>query len=402
MPIRGYHQCPFIYDKQPYSHTENHPLLLGRVWRWVRLPLLGRSWLLRRESSSVLQVGGGSRRKVSRTLTHAEKKIEYKSPFQAVEDVVVVVEEDPSGRGCISLPPPPALQDQPGRRPHVKDVVEVFKDSGTGSNNTPSTLCSDSGTGNCNLTYHERREEAGNLAIVPIPVFTRQQYRVVTPTSAARHTHRVRRICSSASARAASATRPHNHPQNAQDMASGSPPSNVVTGRRHSWCCPQDGLDAKQYRTQSTQTFKSPKNGDSAELSPQHPPGGQRCDHREPHHLHDHEHLPPFSDLGPSHDGRRPRGADDYPALSPRDLPELYVPRPGGDHVIDLDDDPVFVVASACEYKRDNEKINDQNDCPARKMNKQHRITRSRGYVSVDIKRLVLGELLLKGNCLLP
>lgn len=336
----------------PWAYIICRKLFSSRVWRWVRLPLLGRSWLLRRESSSVLQVGGGSRRKVSRTLTHAEKKIEYKSPFQAVEDVVVVVEEDPSGRGCISPPPaPPPSKTSQGDDLTSKDVVEVFKDSGTGSNNTPSTLCSDSGTGNCNLTYHERREEAGNLAIVPIPVFTRQQYRVVTPTSAARHTHRVRRICSSASARAASATRPHNHPQNAQDMASGSPPSNVVTGRRHSWCCPQDGLDAKQYRTQSTQTFKSPKNGDSAELSPQHPPpGGQRCDHREPHHLHDHEHLPPFSDLGPSHDGRRPRGADDYPALSPRDLPELYVPRPGGDHVIDLDDDPVFVVASAVSH----------------------------------------------------
>ncbi|XP_047500907.1 prostaglandin E2 receptor EP4 subtype-like isoform X2 [Penaeus chinensis] len=330
----------------PWAYIICRKLFSSRVWRWVRLPLLGRSWLLRRESSSVLQ-GGGSRKKVSRTLTHAEKKMEYKSPFQAAEDVVVVVEEDPSGRGCISPPPaPPPSKTSQGDDLTSKDMVEIFKDSGTGSNNTPSTLCSDSGTGNCNLTYHERREEAGTLAVVPIPVFTSQQYRVVTPTSAARHTHRVRRICSSASARAASATRPHNHPQNAQDMASGSPPFNVVTGRRHSWCCPQDGLDAKQYRTQSTQTFKSPKDGDSDELSPQHPHfGGQRYDHEHPH-LNDLGHSHEGS-VPTRHDGRRPRGPEDYPVLSPRDLPERYVPRPGGDHVIDLDDDPVFIVASA-------------------------------------------------------
>ncbi|XP_042877274.1 prostaglandin E2 receptor EP4 subtype-like isoform X2 [Penaeus japonicus] len=339
----------------PWAYIICRKLFSSRVWRWVRMPLLGRSWLLRRESSSVLQVGGGSRKKVSRTVTHAEKKIEYKTPYQAAEDVVVVVEEDPSGRGCISSPPaPPPSKTSQGDDLGSKDMVEIFKDSGTGSNNTPSTLCSDSGTGNCNLTYHERREEEGNMTIVPIPVFTSQQYRVVTPTSAARHTHRVRRICSSASARTASVTRPHAHPQNAQDMSSGSSPSNVVTGRRHSWCCPQDGLDAKQYRTQSTQTFKAlSKNDDSSDLSPH-----QQYDPHEPHHLNDHEHCH-HNDLGGhSHegcvttrgDGRRPRVPDDYPVLSPHDLPERYIPRAAGDYVIDFDEDPVFIVASAVSH----------------------------------------------------
>ncbi|XP_042877276.1 alpha-1D adrenergic receptor-like isoform X4 [Penaeus japonicus] len=266
----------------PWAYIICRKLFSSRVWRWVRMPLLGRSWLLRRESSSVLQVGGGSRKKVSRTVTHAEKKIEYKTPYQ------------------------------------------------------------------------ERREEEGNMTIVPIPVFTSQQYRVVTPTSAARHTHRVRRICSSASARTASVTRPHAHPQNAQDMSSGSSPSNVVTGRRHSWCCPQDGLDAKQYRTQSTQTFKAlSKNDDSSDLSPH-----QQYDPHEPHHLNDHEHCH-HNDLGGhSHegcvttrgDGRRPRVPDDYPVLSPHDLPERYIPRAAGDYVIDFDEDPVFIVASAVSH----------------------------------------------------
>ncbi|XP_037779488.1 uncharacterized protein LOC119576029 [Penaeus monodon] len=49
----------------PWAYIICRKLFSSRVWRWVRLPLLGRSWLLRRESSSVLQGGGGSRKKVS-------------------------------------------------------------------------------------------------------------------------------------------------------------------------------------------------------------------------------------------------------------------------------------------------------------------------------------------------
>ncbi|XP_042210043.1 uncharacterized protein LOC121857853 [Homarus americanus] len=83
-----------------------------------------------------------------------------------------------------------------------------------------------------------------------------KQYRVEAlgePRHHPRLPPRLKRITSSASARDASTTRPPSyalHPDGRGRLV-----ARVTYGRRHSWCCTQDGLEAKHYRTQSTQTF---------------------------------------------------------------------------------------------------------------------------------------------------
>ncbi|XP_064096363.1 uncharacterized protein LOC135208152 [Macrobrachium nipponense] len=229
----------------PWAYIICRKVFTTRVWRWLRKPLLGRSWLLRRESSSLANLG--SRRKISRTLTPGEKKIEYKSPFH----------DQPA------TPPSPV---QPVasqvRELEVKDIVEIFRDSGTGSNNTPSTFCSDSGNGNNNNANSNHlyqgiviyAMDVTKLGVVPIPVFMSQQYRV-GPPSEKHNNRRVRRICSSASARSASNRHKDSLNNPNGGIQNGLSPEEI-SGRRHSWCCPQDALLAKHYRTQSTQTFK--------------------------------------------------------------------------------------------------------------------------------------------------
>ncbi|XP_068235425.1 prostaglandin E2 receptor EP4 subtype-like isoform X2 [Palaemon carinicauda] len=327
----------------PWAYIICRKVFTTRVWRWLRKPLLGRSWLLRRESSSLANLG--SRRKISRTLTPGEKKIEYKSPFHG-EDIreisggVVIVDEINNRRRPPSPIQPVASQ---VRELEVKDIVEIFRDSGTGSNNTPSTFCSDSGNGNNNNTnsnqLYQDAMDVTRLGVVPIPVFMSQQYRVGPPSE--KHNRRVRRICSSASAR--SASNRHKDSSNNQngDAQNGLSPEEI-SGRRHSWCCPQDALTAKHYRTQSTQTFK----GDNSFLAGPSPNDflGSRCalrpeiiltgDNSSSHKLSPNSFYTPTDHFNWSH-------RCDF------DSSDQFTSQFQSDSLPDPDDDPVFVVASS-------------------------------------------------------
>ncbi|XP_069941916.1 uncharacterized protein, partial [Cherax quadricarinatus] len=147
----------------------------------------------------------------------------------------------------------------------AKEVLKVLLDSGSPSNITPSSRCSDSGLAAVNNSpYHGSTVEPGSQALVPIPVFTCQQYRVealgeprpqLRPLP--RPLPRLKRITSSASARNAPASpRPRSQALPLDGVGPASSVSTVVFGRRHSWCCSRDVDDTKQYRSQSTQTFR--------------------------------------------------------------------------------------------------------------------------------------------------
>ncbi|KAG7175660.1 hypothetical protein Hamer_G026565 [Homarus americanus] len=192
-----------------------------------------------------------------------------------------------------------------------KELVEIFKDSGTGSNNnTPSTHCSDSGTAaaatpyshNCDPACHgivflpvlivsvpppagivflpvlivsvpppagAGERTLGSLNVVPIPVFTSSSIEWRRWGS-----HATTHACPHASRGSPRPPPPampqppgRPHTPSTQTVSQTTPHlrfthtgrgrlvARVTYGRRHSWCCTQDGLEAKHYRTQSTQTF---------------------------------------------------------------------------------------------------------------------------------------------------
>ncbi|XP_071513792.1 prostaglandin E2 receptor EP4 subtype-like isoform X2 [Panulirus ornatus] len=274
----------------PWAYIICRKVFMMRAWRWMRLSLMG-SRLDRLGGRETSSRPLGSQKKAAPTPARSSERYRYRTPFRgsgggAELDMalsVVAMEEEVDAHHHLhhnhhhhhhhhhsSLSPPappsptPLSKESLTRELQPKDVVEIFKDSGTGSNITPSTFCSDSGEGICNhtclagggaATQGLLGTEPLQQEAVPIPVFTCGQYRVVPPAEL-RLPRRLKRITSSASARAAPSARPPRHAHNPDDTGRDSWLPLVVKGRRHSWCCPLDELETKQYRTRSTQTFK--------------------------------------------------------------------------------------------------------------------------------------------------
>ncbi|XP_050736353.1 prostaglandin E2 receptor EP4 subtype-like [Eriocheir sinensis] len=286
----------------PWAYIICRKVFVTRAWRWMRLSLMGSRFLGRENSSHP----GSSKR----TPRPPEKPI-YRPTYKGVEDdvngamekgVVVMVEKE-----ALLPAPPPVVVPPPPHDPLLmaglvegvdtgvgltKEAQDGFRDSGTGSHNTPSTGCSDSGTANCSMHLPAPTEDNN---VVPIPVFTSQQYRMCAVEELKDHA-RLKRITSSASARAAPASRPAaRSTYDAPDTPPGSWASWAGTqGRRHSWCCPHDGADGKQYRTQSTQTFK-----------PDTHTHHHHHHHLHPHYQYTHYLLPPSCHQYTPQDPRR-------------------------------------------------------------------------------------------------
>ncbi|XP_042237989.1 uncharacterized protein LOC121876705 isoform X2 [Homarus americanus] len=315
----------------PWAYIICRKLFATRAWKWMRFSLMG-SRLLGRESSCQ-NPGGGSHKKLSKTIKPPEK-IQYKTPYKGAgegdpglkEGVAVEAEGDGRGGGD-ALPPPSPTKDTATTNGDLKPKIpaavakevleakegdieakiqclEIFKDSPT------STGCSDNVNYGTPL-HSEPGVEA--LAVVPIPVFTCEQYRVHHLLGDHLHPSRLKRISSSASARAASRSRKPKHTLDPNDINSDSWVSALsVLGRRHSWSCLQDAPEAKQYRTQSTQTFKPQTNphqhglcheGDD-DFASCHQHDGDNLSHHQqpprtpsPHHTHHHHYVPYYQEL---------------------------------------------------------------------------------------------------------
>lgn len=319
----------------PWAYIICRKVFVTRAWRWMRLSLMGSRFLGRENSSHP-----GSSKKAMRP---PEKPL-YRPAFKGIEDaggdmakgVVVMVEKDTLIKPTANNAAPLACDSLVAGRLGLegvavengveltKETQDVFRDSGTGSHNTPSTT--DSGTANCNMALPEEAAE------VPIPVFTSQQYRMC-PVEELNDHARLKRITSSASARAAPSSRPARNTYDAPDPASDNWASWTGTqGRRHSWCCPQDGSEGKQYRTQSTQTFK---------------PDAPSVPHT--HHHHHHHHLHPHYQYGHSQHGQY-LAPPYHPYSSPQDPRRLYP-----NQCSDVGDDSVFTVGEAATRLMDGE-----------------------------------------------
>lgn len=355
----------------PWAYIICRKVFSTRAWRWMRLSLMG-SKLLARESSS--HPPGGSNKKPSQKNKPPEK-IQYKTHFNGEaaldlsKEVVVVV----------SPPVPLASKDslskeqESNKVEETKDgvegqnIVEVFK----GSSEAPSSGCSHSETtAKCNPSFHGDGRDLATLSVVPIPVFTSQQYRVC-PLEERLHTLR---LTSSASARASRTTK------QAQDLCETSSgmwvSASAVLGRRHSWSCDQDNLDDKQLRTQSTQTIRLLAD-DTARLA---------CHHHHHHNHHrklqnDHNHHSNYDSYGSyhqqnDHTAHKERNIDDsrlhhnhtpYPLHNhttyyhgERGLYHCGHTHEGGGHLYsneystDPNDDSVFIIDNEVSRWRDN------------------------------------------------
>nr|XP_053647200.1 uncharacterized protein LOC128698817 isoform X2 [Cherax quadricarinatus] len=286
----------------PWAYIICRKVFATRAWRWVRLSLMG-SRLLGRESSSH---PGGSHKKLSRTAKPPEK-IQYKTPYKGggggeemvgVKDVVVVVAKD----SLILSPTPPPLPPTPPPLPPpprtpAKDTkpVATSKDMG-GTNegggstvewalrepksliptitstatptNIPLTNFIDSEPTTYATPPHAAGQDMLTLGVVPIPVFTSEQYcvrQLVEPEHRHHqyhHNHQLRfsRLPYSASARCSptSGDTGQTGGINSETLSDSWVSVSSVLGRRHSWCCTQIPSNDKQYRTQSTQTIITP------------------------------------------------------------------------------------------------------------------------------------------------
>nr|XP_045584918.1 uncharacterized protein LOC123747022 isoform X2 [Procambarus clarkii] len=285
----------------PWAYIICRKVFATRAWRWMRLSFMG-SRLLARDSSSH---PGGSHKKLSKTIKPPEK-IQYKTPFKGGDNgvtqerdnkaMVVVVEGDALLNTGPRTPikdspdtPGPASKDGPASVAEGEQVVGVTLDPSS-AHRTPHVALS----GSEHTTYATALQaglDLTTLAVVPIPVFTSEQYSVrqlVEPchhpnhhsytnhhSHSTNHHPRLRRLASSASAKDSSTSR---QPRRAHEYEGVTPAdswasASAVLGRRHSWCCPQASLHTKYYRTQNTQTFvsshASPSQGDDNALHTQ-------------------------------------------------------------------------------------------------------------------------------------
>ncbi|CAL4166880.1 unnamed protein product, partial [Meganyctiphanes norvegica] len=161
---------------------------------------------------------------------------------------------------------------------NAAQIVEVFKDSGTGSlqgsTTTRSQLNSTSDTFMPSVEllqvpcYLQSPQLLTAENLVPIPIFTSGHYRV---SRGGREDGdninnlgcRTRRLQSTHSART-----PDVKGSEEEEITT----EFEISARRHSWCCPKEVMDAKRYRTQSTQTIEGEQQGltpdDEEEMDP--------------------------------------------------------------------------------------------------------------------------------------